>query len=138
MKVSKQIRTSSIVAGVAALIVGVGWAVGGGCNPNTTTTGNGQLQQTNTPRFLQKDAGMGMAATAPPAGSQALTAQGEQIFRFDTFGDEAFWGDALKLHTAIEGAANGGVGAGISPAAALQLGLKVDVDALPASVVDGL
>ncbi len=30
--------------------------------------------------------------------------QGEQIFRFDTFGDEAFWGDTLKLHQAIEGA----------------------------------
>ena len=29
--------------------------------------------------------------------------QGEQIFRFDTFGDEAFWGDTLKLHQAIEG-----------------------------------
>ena len=29
--------------------------------------------------------------------------QGRQIFRFDTFGDEAFWGDALKLHQAIAG-----------------------------------
>lgn len=57
--------------------------------------------------------------------------QGEQTFRFDTFGDEVFWGDALKLHQAIAGAANGGVGPGVSPATALAVGLKVDVEALP-------
>lgn len=57
--------------------------------------------------------------------------RGRKIFRFDTFGDEAFWGDALRLHEAIAGQANGGVGAGLSPKAALQLGLKVDVNALP-------
>ncbi|GFE82836.1 hypothetical protein GCM10011487_48360 [Steroidobacter agaridevorans] len=56
---------------------------------------------------------------------------GRQIFRYDTFGDEAFWGDALRLHTAIAGSANGGVGAGLSPKAALAVGLKVDVEALP-------
>ncbi|MGQ0834176.1 MAG: hypothetical protein ACT4O5_04500 [Gammaproteobacteria bacterium] len=57
--------------------------------------------------------------------------RGRQIFRFDTFGDEAFWGDALRLHEAIAGAANGGVGAGVSPETALDVGLKVDVEALP-------
>jgi len=57
--------------------------------------------------------------------------EGRQIFRYDTFGDETFWGDALRLHTAIAGSANGGVGAGLSPKAALATGLKVDVDALP-------
>lgn len=57
--------------------------------------------------------------------------EGRNTFRFDTFGDEAFWGDALKLHQAIQGAAFGGVGAGVSPRAALSLGLKVDVEALP-------
>src|SRR5258708_38051282 len=57
--------------------------------------------------------------------------QGEQIFRFDTFGDEAFWGDTLKLHQAIEGAKLGGVGPGVSPKTALAVGLKVDADALP-------
>jgi hypothetical protein len=56
---------------------------------------------------------------------------GRQIFRFNTFGDEEFWGGALRLHEAIAGEANGGVGAGVSPTLALQLGLKVDVDALP-------
>src|SRR5256714_4950366 len=60
---------------------------------------------------------------------------GEQVFRFDTFGDEAFWGDTLKLHQAIEGAKLGGVGPGVSPKTALAVGLKVDVDALPADLV---
>jgi hypothetical protein len=57
--------------------------------------------------------------------------RGRKIFRFDTFGDEAFWGDTLGLHRAIAGQANGGVGPGLSPKAALELGLKVDVNALP-------
>src|SRR5437588_5185776 len=61
--------------------------------------------------------------------------QGEQIFRFDTFGDQAFWGDTLKLHQAIEGAGLGGVGPGVSPKTALAVGLKVDVDALPSDLV---
>ena len=56
---------------------------------------------------------------------------GRQTFRFDTFGDEAFWGDALQLHRAIAGEKNGGVGPGVSPRTALAVGLKVDVDALP-------
>jgi hypothetical protein len=67
-----------------------------------------------------------------------LIDEGRHTFRFDTFGDEAFWGDALKLHQAIAGAKNGGVGAGVSPATALSVGLKVDVDALPASLRDDL
>jgi hypothetical protein len=65
-----------------------------------------------------------------------LVTQGRQIFRFDTFGDQAFWGDTLKLHLAIEGSALGGVGAGVSPAAALMNGLKVDIDALPKDVFE--
>src|SRR5690606_30905275 len=52
-------------------------------------------------------------------------------FRLDTYGDQAFWGGTLRLHEAIAGEANGGVGPGLSPAAALELGLKVDVNALP-------
>src|SRR5690242_2071735 len=63
-----------------------------------------------------------------------LVAQGKQTFRFDTFGDQAFWGDTLHLNQAIAGAANGGVGPGVSPKTALSVGLKVDVDALPGSV----
>jgi hypothetical protein len=60
-----------------------------------------------------------------------LIHEGKRTFRFDTFGDEAFWGGALRLHEAIEGSQLGGVGLGLSPLAALTLGLKVDADALP-------
>lgn len=67
-----------------------------------------------------------------------MIADGRNTFRFDTFGDEAFWGDTLRLHQAIEGAALGGVGPGLSPSNALALGLKVDADALPARVLNDL
>src|SRR5581483_10379458 len=68
----------------------------------------------------------------------ARLARGEQTFRFDTFGDEAFWGDTLGLHKAIEGANLGGVGPGVSPRTALAAGLKVDVDALPENLIEAL
>lgn len=82
----------------------------------------------------------GEAAPNDPAASSALqlVGQGRQTFRFDTFGDQAFWGDTLKLHQAIEGAAQGGVGPGLSPANALALGLKVDVAALPGDLLQQL
>lgn len=67
-----------------------------------------------------------------------LTKQGREIFRFDTFGDEAYWGDTLHLHQAIEGAKLGGVGPGVSPRTALAVGLKVDLDALPDGLVSAL
>jgi hypothetical protein len=61
---------------------------------------------------------------------------GRLIFRFDTFEDEAFWGDTIKLHQAIQGTRFGGVGPGVGPKTALSVGLKVDVEALPASLVE--
>jgi hypothetical protein len=64
-----------------------------------------------------------------------MMAEGRQTFRFDTFGDEHFWGDQLMLHQAIEGQQLGGVGPGVSPRTALAVGLKVDVDALPEGIV---
>jgi hypothetical protein len=72
------------------------------------------------------------------ANSRQMVEEGRQIFRFDTFGDEAFWGGTLGLHQAIEGSKFGGVGVGVSPATAAQVGLKVDVDALPPSVINAL
>ncbi|MGE5358520.1 MAG: hypothetical protein ACM3NQ_05835 [Bacteroidales bacterium] len=92
----------------------------------------------------EKDAGAEARQQAPGESGSARTAakdliaQGRTIFRFDTFGDEAFWGDTLKLHQAIEGANFGGVGPGVSPATALAAGLKVDVDALPQPVINAL
>lgn len=67
-----------------------------------------------------------------------LVEEGREIFRYETFGDEAFWSDALQLDKAIAGEQNGGVGPGVSPATALQVGLKVDMDALPADVVTAI
>jgi Cytochrome c peroxidase len=67
-----------------------------------------------------------------------LITEGRRIFRFDTFGDQAFWGDTLKLHQAIAGAAQGGVGPGVSARTALAAGLKVDMEALPSSLRNDL
>jgi hypothetical protein len=76
-----------------------------------------------------------MAVTqARAAQTPDLIAEGKQIFRFDTFGDEDFWGGELRLHEAIEGSQFGGVGDGVSPNTALAVGLKVDVQALPKSL----
>jgi hypothetical protein len=69
---------------------------------------------------------------------QRILIEGRQIFRFDTFGDEAYWGDTIKLHQAIEGTRFGGVGPGVSPKTALAVGLKVDVDALPNDFIASL
>jgi hypothetical protein len=67
--------------------------------------------------------------------AERLIAEGRKIFRYDTFGDEAFWGDQLKLHQAIVGEKLGGVGTGVSPKMALSVGLKVDAEALPTDLV---
>ena len=66
--------------------------------------------------------------------AQTQLEEGRKTFRYDTFGSEAFWGNALQLHKAIAGEKNGGVGPGVSPKTALSVGLKVDADALPASL----
>jgi hypothetical protein len=67
-----------------------------------------------------------------------LFRSGGQIFRFDTFGDERFWSDTLKLNQAIGGVRFGGVGPGVSPATALAVGLKLDVDMVPRPVLSAL
>jgi len=141
MNVDKHIRKSSLIVAAATVGIGITWAVGGGCSPGNTTSasnaqkGTGDCPPTTGTPAAGRDAGATGGAAA--LGSSLIT-EGRQTFRFDTFGDEVFWGDTIKLHQAIEGAANGGVGPGVSPAAALQLGLKVDVDALPPAIVDGL
>jgi mono/diheme cytochrome c family protein len=71
--------------------------------------------------------------------TRQLMDQGREVFRYETFGSEAFFGNIIGLHQAIEGAkAPGGVGPGVSPNTALKVGLKVDSDALPASVVKAI
>jgi mono/diheme cytochrome c family protein len=76
------------------------------------------------------------APTAPAAARRAsglapaLVARGQEIFRYDTFGDEKYWTDTLRMHEVVQAA--------VSPRAALGVGLKVDLDALPAAVRDAL
>ena len=68
--------------------------------------------------------------TAQAARGNSLVAQGRHIFRFDTFGDEAKWTDTLRMHEVIAAA--------VDPTTALTVGLKVDADALPKSLKDGI
>ena len=90
------------------------------------------------PDAAAPDAG-GAAVDAVKAAAAAMIDEGRNTFRYDTFGDEDFWGGALKLHEAIEGSMHdGGVGGGVSPKTALSVGLKVDVDALPPAIAAGL
>ncbi len=72
----------------------------------------------------------GGSADDSAATQAAQIEQGRQIFRFDTFGDEAKWTDTLHLNDVI--------GAAVDPTTALAVGLKVDADALPPAVVDGI
>jgi hypothetical protein len=60
----------------------------------------------------------------------SLVHTGTDIFRFDTFGDEKYWTDTLRMHEVIQSS--------VSPATALSVGLKVDVDSLPAAVRSAL
>jgi hypothetical protein len=61
--------------------------------------------------------------------SQRMVEQGRHIFRFDTFGDQTFWGGKLKLHQTINN---------LTPQQALDLGLKVDSEALPPEVIQSI
>ena len=72
------------------------------------------------------------ATPAPSASTQAPPSldEGKQIFRFDTFGDETFWTDTLRMHEVIAKA--------VDPKTALSVGLKVDSEMLPAEVVKGI
>jgi cytochrome c553 len=81
--------------------------------------------------------GLGFAVACSdngPAGPQPpdpeLVVQGKDIFRFETFGDETFWTDTLRMHEVITRA--------VDPTTALSVGLKVDAGALPADVVQGI
>ncbi|HVR81099.1 MAG TPA: c-type cytochrome [Luteimonas sp.] len=64
--------------------------------------------------------------------SEALSAdtiaEGQRIFRFDTFGDEQLWTDTLRLHEVVEKS--------VDPTTALKVGLKVDADVLPPGILD--
>ena len=61
--------------------------------------------------------------------AQRTSMDGQQIFRHDTFGDEQLWTDVLRMHEVV---------AKLTPATALKVGLKVDVQALPQNVINDL
>jgi len=65
---------------------------------------------------------------ATPAASAASIAEGRRIFRFDTFGDEQFWTDTLRLHEVVQ--------TSVDPTTALKVGLKVDADALSPGILE--
>ena len=70
------------------------------------------------------------ATAQPPRNDDGPPPDGQAVFRHDTFGDEAFWTDHLKVNAVIEGA--------VDPVTALKLGLKVDADALPDGLLGSL
>ncbi|HEY0706916.1 MAG TPA: hypothetical protein VGG33_08970, partial [Polyangia bacterium] len=69
-------------------------------------------------------------AREPTALDPARVNEGREIFRFETFGDESKWTDTLRMHEVIAAA--------VDPMTALSVGLKVDAEALPATVVQGI
>src|SRR4051812_23882056 len=74
--------------------------------------------------------GHSSSANTESAPDPAVLEQGKQIFRFDTFGDETFWTDTLHLNEVVQSA--------VDPTTALSVGLKVDAEALPPAVVQGI
>lgn len=81
--------------------------------------------------LLATSVGAIYATTLPtqPVNNAALIAEGQQVFRYDTFGDEIHWTDQLHMDQVIST---------VSPKLALAVGLKVDVDALPDAVKKGI
>ena len=63
--------------------------------------------------------------------AEQMLQKGKAVFRFETFNNEVFWTDKLQLNKAIADVKAGGIGKGLTPKAALDAGLKVDLDVLP-------
>jgi cytochrome c5 len=69
----------------------------------------------------------GAAVADTTAAASASASDGQRIFRFDTFGNETFWSDTLRLHEIVEQS--------VDPTTALSVGLKVDADVLPPGIL---
>jgi hypothetical protein len=126
MKIQTSITDKIGVAAIGAALFISLWAF----TESSARPANPTAKRSDNAPLVTKDALIKNAAD--------LITQGRQTFRFDTYGDEVFWGDTLQLHQAIEGSRFGGVGPGVSPSTALALGLKVDVEALPDNLVEQL
>ena len=123
---SERVRSlSTITILLAAIVIGLPIVI--------KSRAQGPPAQSHAPREKVRNFDAQIVANA-----NEFIEEGRDTFRFDTFGSEAFWGAALQLHQAIKGAGLGGVGLGISPRTALNLGLKVDIDALPQPLIANL
>lgn len=118
----KLIRLIKILGLAATLTIGLGYLADRSSAQRSATRTSSQKEQ-GFDRQIGENA-------------RQMMEQGKQIFRYDTFGDEIYWTDKLKLHQAIQGTKFGGVGPGVSPKTALAVGLKVDMDALPLDLVE--
>ena len=77
--------------------------------------------------FVVAGAALGTALLARAEQGGPPHHDGRQVFRFDTFGDESFWTDTLRMHEVIAGS--------VDPTTALSVGLKVDSEALPPGIL---
>jgi mono/diheme cytochrome c family protein len=105
----KERLIACVVSAVAA-----GAALGGCVSPKTAS------QASPSPATAERAAS---SDTSP-----ALVAEGQRVFRFETFGDEKLWTDTLRLHEVVE--------KNVDPTTALKVGLKVDADALPPGILE--
>ena len=99
--------------------------IGSTCN---RPAGRAGQRSSSVPHGLRRALALMLATSLAACGGSsddeaARIEQGREIFRHDTFGDETFWSDTLRLHEVIE--------TSVDPQTALAVGLKVDVDALP-------
>ncbi|HVE79082.1 MAG TPA: cytochrome c [Gemmatimonadaceae bacterium] len=99
----------------AALVLGVAAALAG-CAQRSTKEETGE-----TPTG---------AGPATDDMSAPTLAEGQRIFRFETFGDEQFWTDTARMHEVVQKS--------VSPKTALSVGLKVDAAAIPADVAQAI
>lgn len=110
-------RRRNFSARIATILIPVAAWTLVGCSPSSGSRGDTTNAQASTDSAVSDN-------------SAASPSDGQQIFRFDTFGDEQFWTDTLHMERVIAKS--------VDPTTALSVGLKVDMDALPAEVVSGI
>src|SRR2546423_14009665 len=109
-----RVRTTIIGAGIALITLTIPvWVI------------SDDKDDKEKPRLSSEDMKEAFERDAVVRNSAQMLFQGRDIFRFDTYGDQAFWGDTLQLHQALNQ---------LTPRQVLGLGLKVDADALPDSL----
>jgi cytochrome c5 len=100
------VRTFVFVTLTAGMAAGCGMTTGSSANTRGSDAGRPATDET----------------------SPALIAEGQRVFRFDTFGDEQLWTDTLRLHEVVEKS--------VDPLTALKVGFKVDSTVLPPGILE--